>query len=1699
LLFAQQPETKFPAELQELLQGKTSDVSSAASQLKETNLPTALAAVELLKFKALHREIPVNVGQINDFETIIKSRLKNSSVVSFSRTETCRKKVEAKEIQISGRKVLIPQHYVANNNLAVTSVMPAGEAGTIFPDVQVTVFSQSPLTAYSLTIDNKPVPPEKIGLFKDNEEFGLIFRPDLTADSILSIGTHTAEISIVNEANEQVKKQWAFTVGLHDTSTPPLPDGTEIVKELQISPGQILPGCKTVDNFSVIVYQNKNGRRYTSYKLITASGMTIRSRNLAFIARTMDSNKKGFLYLGILPKLSYAFAGNQITFSYLYESSEPGEVIKDTWQIDSGGHIYSDPTIIVLGYTTVKCELLVEHVYTDSNGQVHNYQSVYNPPDRNIKEFQIKSYIYDNAYNINRAFYIGEGTHEFPLSGRVSIVNSIWGNLVEGGEYVDTSGARGILTVNRLRWKAINSEGRPQIKNPVASQTAILFTKPGFAEVAFEVELTWKQDGKSLKSSFKPNVSGLYAFYPATGNVEFKTFHPGQLSSTKRLLEIKNYSVEIKGQKRVVESESDWEFAQPVKLCQSILDPASYPLQVTNAWPAILSSPTSGYPKGRPLIQKSIFSYLTLSASAGEMPLRLFCEFQPHGYYVNTNNLRLVKNLPSITVYNSTDVMETTLHPAEVSSIQEGQQLKFSAAVRPKSGLGEGSLSSSTKDLNVLDGYKFNRLRFIRWIERPLFQNNNGEVIEEGSSFTHVFKAQSGVGSYSLDCNAYLYLEDSETNKVWGRYVPSSNPVEVTPGLRILSPIDKLAYPLNRTVRVTTTMDAEEQIDQWERIEWKLNGEKFVPPSEKPAFPLFLNKTGKWKLEAQLKTEDPNTGEEITLYDSAEFEVKPIEISLTPARKVLDFKTDKNYEIKASVLVNGTEIQKPGEVVSWQENSTKIVVDSIAWNLVTDPDKCAALTPVPKTLKANCEFANVGATTALATVTVRIIGAKKLFDKKHKGFNDKFEEQIFEIPAGRADLWAVKPPTWFNTTGKTAGRAIQNTNRLFSLVSGQIKFYGREYSWDNNSAFADKIKIPAAIPNISPLTSVGVKFAWSGPDEQSSETPEFKPDFKNSGSQEVIMGSAIEFDSGDNIKFEKDKTDVKVEPLSKVIYVKVMANPSSVGKNQPSQVSLSFGEINGAMDSQTQLDIWDGEYNLKLTKVNWSYSGGVLTPTGENDANAKFSSSDAGQFKISGTPNFSVKPLDCDEVDMALNPGETLVKVLGSLIGIKVDNTLPDHLKKIRYATDPGNDIYDKSNNRIWNRTDTQPLVVACNSTITLIPEFEGQKKHKVRDGVTFQWFDSDGLLALSGNTDLDDKIEFPTPTVVDKYALKLGFDVTGETIEIPETYTVKKITETTKDTIGTTDLVYYIKCIKDSISALKGKNSSTPDKVMIDEFYEWWWSDLNALTYNKPAHYADQVILLDGGMCQGLADFFAMCLQCQGVPGIERFQMLLDDTIIPFQAPAKSLKSPFPKSQEYWGAVVYTDHGLNCKIDDMPPPLPWKGDQFGEHAYTYSGLKFYTAPKHPLPYEAAEETTIIYGGPHNQVDENIECPNVYVFRAPKDGHVIVRYKTEEKSFMYDPSFGEGWHKGELDLFPELSDIDWACVVIKHYRENSARKPELWQYFKNSIGWLRGFIPYFAKHSDIPHGITVFDVPPESINFLYLRIRSDKDLLKKNY
>jgi hypothetical protein len=605
-----------------------------------------------------------------------------------------------------------------------------------------------------------------------------------------------------------------------------------------------------------------------------------------------------------------------------------------------------------------------------------------------------------------------------------------------------------------------------------------------------------------------------------------------------------------------------------------------------------------------------------------------------------------------------------------------------------------------------------------------------------------------------------------------------------------------------------------------------------------------------------------------------------------------------------------------------------------------------------------------------------------------------------------------------------------------------------------------------------------VKFAWSGPDEQSSEIPEFKPNFKTGGSQEIIMSSAIEFDSGDSINFKKDKTDVKVESLSKVVYVKVLANPSMIGKNQPSQVSLSFGEINGAMDSQNQLDIWDGEYSLKLTKVDWSYSGGVLTPTDDNGANAKFSSSDAGQFKISGTPNFSVKPLDCDEVDMALNPGETSVKVLGSLISIKVDKYIPDHLDRIRNANEFGTDIYTLSNHEVWSKNDFFPLVVGCNSEVVLIPEFSTPNKNKDIK-VRYQWlYKLNGNVATEGSVDLNKKITIPTPVHIAKYQLQIQIIELSEVAFIPEVYVVKKITED-----AALSKPFYIRGVDDSVLALTGNNLSTSDDDLVKKFYEWWWSDYNELKYFENAHTAIEVIQKGGGMCAGLADYFAMCLQCQSIAGVDRFSVLLHDTPIPNNYPElnnyklqNGQKSNFPQTTEYWGAVVYKDHGLHCETAHKP--LPWQ--EF--NSYKFSKVKMYNDHARPLPNSGGTNTMIVCDGEYSQLDKGFACPDVYVFLAPYDGHVIVRFKTKNKTYMYDPSFGEGMFSGELDDFPNIQS---KRTIVKHFNNIEANKPKMWEYFQKSVGWVRGSVPFTS--TEFQYGISVFDIPMASVNFLEVR------------
>jgi hypothetical protein len=348
---AKESESQLPELLNELLTGKTSAFSFVAAQLPETDLPAALAAVELLKFKALHQEIPLTVEQVSKFETLIKSRLQNSFIVSFSKTQSCVKKVEAKEIEIAGQKFLVPEFYIADTGLAITGLLPAGEAGTIFPDLSVNVYSQSALTEYGLTIDGKEAQNHKISLVKNDDELVLVFRPELNAESVLAIGTHTAGIFVANEAGEKTKKSWSFTVGVYDVSTLPLPKDAVAINEIAIDPQLI--DQKSSSNLLAIIYQDKTGKRYMRYRLIKPSGVSVESGNLAFIVRKMNSRNDFRYDLTILPRISMALEGHSTTFSY--ELNEPGDITKVEWEIN--GVSYPSPSYTFHGNTRVNCRI----------------------------------------------------------------------------------------------------------------------------------------------------------------------------------------------------------------------------------------------------------------------------------------------------------------------------------------------------------------------------------------------------------------------------------------------------------------------------------------------------------------------------------------------------------------------------------------------------------------------------------------------------------------------------------------------------------------------------------------------------------------------------------------------------------------------------------------------------------------------------------------------------------------------------------------------------------------------------------------------------------------------------------------------------------------------------------------------------------------------------------------------------------------------------------------------------------------------------------------------------------------------------------------------------------------------------------------------------------------------------------------------
>jgi len=198
------------------------------------------------------------------------------------------------------------------------------------------------------------------------------------------------------------------------------------------------------------------------------------------------------------------------------------------------------------------------------------------------------------------------------------------------------------------------------------------------------------------------------------------------------------------------------------------------------------------------------------------------------------------------------------------------------------------------------------------------------------------------------------------------------------------------------------------------------------------------------------------------------------------------------------------------------------------------------------------------------------------------------------------------------------------------------------------------------------------------------------------------------------------------------------------------------------------------------------------------------------------------------------------------------------------------------------------------------------------------------------------------------------------------------------------------------------------------------------------------------------------------------------------YPVPDSDNKSLDPVTTEYWGAVIYTDPGLNQETMPDNKFTRWPSE-ISTGTYHLSYANRYTGADKIPPVDI--QKVVI----DRQLNVEVNTTDrFYMFFAPNDGHALVFYTdSSTQTWLYDPSFGSGKYGAIKVDFPDLGKD----TIIK--RLGIATNTEIWSYLAKSIGYLRGFT-YFKDHN-IYKGISVFDIPFNSVNYLKVRFRKYVD------
>lgn len=1689
---AAQPGPQPASPLESLLNGSSSDIPGALSSLNDADLPLALAVAEALKFKALHGDTKIPVEKAEAFQQAVTGRIGQSQTVSLTKSAACPITVPARKTSMAGLELTVPACYRAEQPLIITAFGPQGEAGSPFPEVWVDVSTDHPPVQVQMVIDGKSVFPfpSKPGKYQ--------YRPAVSIDGLFVVGTHTVEVSITDSTNRKVTNAWQFTVGLDAVAAPWVPSDAVLIGSFTISMSSLFPDSVVKGDVLVKVFQTKDGRTMYEYSLFNVKGSkypTLRTTSLFllrnFCSRSPVSGNRGAWINK--PHAPYVFTGNELSLEAGIEHGPYTTVDKVVWKINE----LDAPSYQYLEGLTIKWKIRINTSFQVVVDVTIQY------PDGPVQgqwvtgEYIVKTLEPSLSIFPRRQFLLIEtATASLVLEGSRSIRDPgaarPYQDLIEENKIPNfPTGTDGILTVRRSRWKVVSGTAEAVPENIFASKTTnLLFPGKGFVELVHDVALSYDYKDEHYEMDFKPTESALLGVFPFTVSTKFAQIPLGIIFKTSRLVKFQEINLTIDGHQRSLTSMDGGicNIDPPIILGQSSLFPEAKPLAVE-----ILASYFIRQVKGGFELLPRVSNFqLTLryekpdQASASEMLIRPYFISGAPGKTLDRKAddlgdffywLRPLSDWLSVKTFNNpAEIIQVAIDPSD-PEVFEGQKFEFTGAIVPKPGMGTGEITEKGGSLDLLDGYQSQTVEKIEW--DAIFHPHH-EFWKAGSGFDFQFEPKKGTGTYEIVASAVVSVKEKDTASLAKANAISSTTATVKAGLKILTPVDGFAYLVDRKIRVTTTRD-EEQEEQlsWKTITWKLNGKAWNPEGP-PAF-LFPEVAGDMVLTASQKV--MQNGKEVVLSDQVTFSVKPVSISLSPVRKVYS-PSPKVVPLTLSVKLGEKEITALDQVVDWATGTMKAQVKGIDWKAFTAPNTEAPLGVNTPPLSANAQLSAEGALTVFATVTVRVWSIDP---------NNPFDETV-SFPAVRSDLWSFKTPIATLVKGKFPDKAITGTKRLYEVEKVDFQFGGGPFSWVPGvpaKGFEPEFKKSPAIPGVSPITSKILVLIWKEKNNPPATGAKFTPKF---GGDEIdaTVNLELKLDLAEDgsIQFPILMYTVILVSFDKAVEVKVLAEPNSVSINKPSMVSFYFGEKGGVITQQKELKLWDGisECKITLKQVVWrehdihsetAHQLPQTTPT------ISFSRPIPGIYYLSGEGLFSIEQKEGPEFVTEDSLKSDLAKILinAKVLSWSVLPEKVDHLERIAIVPDdqeiPYDECYKNHGHWVWKQDGgpsptTQPLAVGCDSSFFLKAVFGPVKPGFTQ--ITYDWFSGSGApVNVSGVVDYNDGGEIPTPPLIGVYKLQLSVDGCNEIAMLTPIFVVQKITQKTHRKI------YFTECIKDSTEALLGKGKEISPKELVDTFFDWWWDDKkNELKYWEDAWETYEVVRKKGGMCQGLGNYFFKSLDCHGIEGLQRTSLLLMDS----QSPERTIsnidglhlagnRSTHPWTTEYWGAVIYTDPGLNQTSPGGLIPYPSNI----ENIYANSKVKIFNKALFIPP--VATFAVVIDFPADVTTHDSFQC---YSFLAPKDGHAFVVFKdpSSGKAFLYDPTFG----KGSLGKI-EIANLVPGEVVLKGLAAEPNDKG-LWKYLTASVAYFRGYT--FFKSDQFESGISVFDIPSSYINYLKVEV-----------